>query len=214
MIQYLWYAVTAVLSYFIGSLNYSIITSEVFTGSDIRSKGSGNAGSTNMLRSYGLKAGIFTLLSDFMKAFVATLATRLLFTMYLPEHATLATAISGFFCAVGHCFPLYFGFKGGKGVAVGAIMILMTDLRCFAVAVIVFVALVAITRFVSLGSTMAGVSFPVSYAVIIGIKDVDGILTFAFAVALAVMVFILHRKNYARIFNGTESKLSFSSSKK
>ena len=211
--QYLWFFVTAVFSYLIGSLNYSIITSQIFIGSDIRSQGSGNAGSTNMLRSHGIKAGVITLITDFMKAFVATLATRLLFLMYMPEHATLAAAISGFFCAVGHCFPLYFGFKGGKGVAVGAIMILMTDPRCFAVAVAVFLILVAITRYVSLGSTMAGASFPISYAVMIGIHGVDGIITFVFALALAVMVFILHRNNYARIFKGTESKLSFSSKK-
>ncbi len=207
---YFWYILTAVGAYLIGSFNYSIVISEVFTGADIRSKGSGNAGSTNMQRSYGWRAGLTTLLADFMKAFVATLSARLLFTMYLPEHATLGTAIAGFFCAVGHCFPAYFGFKGGKGVAVGAIMIFMTDPRCFLVALAVFVSLVAITRYVSLGSTMAGVSFPVSYACLIGIKGADSIATLCFAVALAVMVLILHRKNYARIFKGTESKLSFS----
>ena len=208
-----WLVLTALFSYLIGSLNYSIITSEVFTGSDIRSKGSGNAGSTNMLRSYGWKAGVITLLTDFMKAFVATLAARLLFTMYLPEYATLAAAVSGYFCAVGHCFPVFFGFKGGKGVAVGAIMILMTDPRCFAVALVVFLLLVALTRFVSLGSTMAGASFPISYAVIIGIEGVKGTAVFIFALALAVMVFVLHRRNYVRIFKGTESKLSFKSKK-
>ena len=206
----LWLALAAVLSYLVGSLNYSIITSEVFAGIDIRSKGSGNAGSTNMLRSFGWKAGVITLLTDFMKAFVATLATRLLFTMYLPSYATLAAAVSGFFCAVGHCFPLYFGFKGGKGVAVGAIMILMTDPRCFAVAVSVFLILVLLTRFVSLGSTMGAVSFPISYALILGINGTKGIATFVFTVILAVMVLILHRKNFARIFKGTESKISFS----
>lgn len=206
----LWLAVAAILSYLIGSLNYSIITSEVFAGIDIRSKGSGNAGSTNMLRSFGWKAGVITLLTDFMKAFVATLATRLLFTMYLPAYATLGTAVSGFFCAVGHCFPLYFGFKGGKGVAVGAIMILMTDPRCFAVAIAAFLVSVLLTRFVSLGSTMGAVSFPISYALILGLDSTKSIVTFVFTVVLTVMVLVLHRKNFVRIFKGTESKLSFS----
>lgn len=206
----LWLAVAAILSYLIGSLNYSIITSEVFAGIDIRSKGSGNAGSTNMLRSFGWKAGVITLLTDFMKAFVATLATRLFFTMYLPAYATLGAAVSGFFCAVGHCFPLYFGFKGGKGVAVGAIMILMTDPRCFAVALAAFLVSVLLTRFVSLGSTMGAVSFPISYALILGLDSTKSIVTFVFAVVLTVMVLVLHRKNFVRIFKGTESKLSFS----
>ena len=205
-----WYVLTAVCAYLIGSFNYSIVVSKVFTGDDIRSKGSGNAGSTNMQRAYGWRAGLITLLVDFMKALVPTLAARLLFTMYLPEHATLAAAVAGFFCAVGHCFPLYFGFKGGKGVAVGAIMIFMTDPRCFVVALAVFVILVAITRYVSLGSTMAGVSFPISYVCLIGASGADGIATLCLATALAVMVLVLHRKNYSRIFKGTESKISFS----
>lgn len=206
----LWLAVAAILSYLIGSLNYSIITSEVFAGIDIRSKGSGNAGSTNMLRSFGWKAGVITLLTDFMKAFVATLATRLLFTMYLPAYATLGTAVSGFFCALGHCFPLYFGFKGGKGVAVGAIMILMTDPRCFAFALAAFLVSVLLTRYVSLGSTMGAVSFPISYALILGLDSTKSIVTFVFTVVLTVMVLVLHRKNFVRIFKGTESKLTFS----
>ncbi len=206
---YLWFIIVAVGAYLIGSINNSILMSEVFTGSDIRSKGSGNAGSTNMLRSFGWKAGVLTLMSDFMKTFVATLSAWAIFTIHFPECVRLATALAGLFCAIGHCFPLYFGFKGGKGVAVGAIMILMTDWRCFVVALSVFLILVLATRFISLGSTMAGVSYPISFALIIGLNNIYDILTFVAAMALAVMVLIMHRKNFVRIFKGTENKFSF-----
>lgn len=210
---YLWFIVVAVGAYLIGSINYSIMLSEVFAGSDIRSKGSGNAGSTNMLRSFGWKAGVLTLMCDFMKAFVATLSAWAIFKMYLPDYVRLATATAGLFCAIGHCFPLYFNFKGGKGVAVGAIMILMTDWRCFMVAIAVFLLLVLTTRYISLGSTMAGVSYPISFALIIGLNNLNDILTFILAITLAVMVLILHRQNFARLFKGKENKFSFKSKK-
>ncbi len=210
MISYIWFAVIILCAYLIGSLNYSIIFSEVFTGSDIRSKGSGNAGSTNMMRNFGWKAGMITLLTDFMKAFVSTLCAWSIATLYLPEFVQLATAFSGLFCAIGHCFPVYFKFKGGKGVAVGAVMILMTDYRCFIVALAVFLLFVSITRYVSLGSTMAGISFPVSYALIIGFDSVANKITFVLALALATMVAFLHRMNFVRIFKGKENKISFS----
>ncbi len=206
---YLWFFVIIVGAYLIGSINYSILLSEVFGGSDIRSKGSGNAGSTNMLRSFGWKAGVLTLMCDFMKTFVATLSAWAIFKLYFPEYVQLATALAGLLCAIGHCFPLYFGFKGGKGVAVGAIMILMTDWRCFVVALIVFLLFVLTTRYISLGSTMAGVSFPISFALIIGLNNMRDILTLILAIILAVMVLILHRQNFVRLFKGEENKFSF-----
>lgn len=206
MIFWILIVFVSIIAYLIGSFNYSIIMSEVFIGSDIRKKGSGNAGSTNMLRNYGWKAGAITLLSDFMKAFVATLAAWAIFTRYMPEYAHLGTAVAGFFCAVGHCFPLYFDFRGGKGVAVGGIMILMTDVRCFLVALAVFVILVALFRYISLGSVSAGISFPVSYALILGLNSTQNKIVFVFAAALAIMVAVLHRANIARLFKGTESK--------
>lgn len=206
---YFWFVLVAIIAYLIGSINYSIIVSEVFMGTDIRKKGSGNAGSTNMLRNYGLKAALVTLLSDFMKTFVATLSAWAIFSIYYPEHTLVATALAGLFCAIGHCFPLFFGFKGGKGVAVGAIMILMTDYRCFIIALAVFVILVATTKYVSLGSVSAGISFPVSLALLIGFNTAGDYVRFTLACVLALMVAILHRLNIARLFKGTESKISF-----
>ena len=159
---YFWFVFVAVVGYFVGSLNYSIIVSRIFTDSDIRSKGSGNAGSTNMMRNHGWKAGVLTLCVDFMKTFAVCNGAWSIFILTNPEYAQTASAIAGFFCALGHCFPVFFGFRGGKGVAVGGLTILMIDWRCFIVTILLFLIFAALFRYVSLGSIMGALSFPVS----------------------------------------------------
>lgn len=208
MIYLLLFAV-AVAAYFIGSLNYSIIVSRVFIKSDIRSKGSGNAGSTNMLRNYGWSAGIITLITDFMKTIVTTLGAWSIFVVTFPEFTKLAVAIAGLFCAVGHCFPVYFGFKGGKGVAVGAMTILAVDYRSFLLVIAVFVLLVAIFKYISLGSIAGAITFPVSLAFFTDYSYLPDVLALICAVILASMVVILHSPNIFRIIKRTESKFSF-----
>ena len=209
MITTLWFLIVAVVSYLVGSLNYSIIVSNVFIRTDIRTKGSGNAGSTNMMRNYGWKAGVITLLTDFLKTIAVTNGAWSVFVLYNPEYARAAVAVAGFCCALGHCFPAFFGFKGGKGVAVGAMTILMVDWRCFLVTLAAFLIFTSISRYVSLGSVMGALSFAVTLWFLVDFSRISDIITYVFALILVVMVVFLHRKNIARIFKGTESKISF-----
>lgn len=209
MILYALFPFIALAAYLMGSLNYSIMFSRAFMNTDIRSKGSGNAGSTNMLRNYGWKVGVLTLATDFLKTYAATITAWALCMRYAPDCARTAVALAGFMCAVGHCFPLYFGFKGGKGVAVGGMTILMVDFRCFLVTVALFLISVAIFKYVSLGSIMGALSFPVSLAFIVDFSNVLDIATYVICCILVALVVFLHRKNIARLFKGTESKLTF-----
>jgi len=203
------FILTAVLSYIIGSLNYSIIFSKIFMNTDVRSSGSGNAGSTNMMRNYGWKAGVITLLTDFLKTFVVTFGTWILFTIYYPVWVQPAVAVSGLFCVLGHCFPVFFSFKGGKGVAVGAITSLLVDWRCFIVIVASFLIFVAISKHISLGSVIGAIAFPASFAFFNDFHTLQGSISFTVTLIICLLVVFLHRKNIVRIFKGTESKLSF-----
>ena len=204
-----WFLLVIVGGYLIGSLNYSIIYSRVFMNTDVRKRGSGNAGSTNMMRTYGWKAGVITLCTDFLKAFLVTLGAWAIFVINCPDWTQSGVAAAGLSCAIGHCFPAFFGFRGGKGVAVGAIMSLMVDWRCFLVIIATFLVFVAITRYVSLGSMCGALAFPISLAFFIDLSSVQNIITFGCACCVAALIIVLHRKNIQRLFKGTESKITF-----
>lgn len=207
--MYVWFAVFALAGYLIGSLNNSIILSKAVMHSDIRSSGSGNAGSTNMMRNYGWKFGVATLALEFSKAFIAAGAARLFFSFYYPENAQLAAAFTGLCCCIGHCFPVFFKFKGGKGVAVGAITSLMVDWRCFVIIIITFLIFTSISRYVSLGSMLGAAAFPGSLVFFTDFSSKTSVITFIISILVASLIIFLHRKNISRLIKGTESKLSF-----
>ena len=206
---YVWFAVAAIGGYLIGSLNYSIIFSKIFMHSDVRSSGSGNAGSTNMMRNYGWKAGLITLLTDFLKTFVATIGVWAIFILNYPQLVQPAVALTGLCCCIGHCFPVFFKFKGGKGVAVGAITSLMVDWRCFVIIIITFLVFTAISKYVSLGSMLGAAAFPISLAFITDFSDMCQVATFIISILVAALIIFLHRKNIVRLITGKENKLSF-----
>ena len=135
----------AALGYFIGSVVWAILISKAVFGEDVRTKGSGNSGATNAARVYGFGFGMLTFLGDLLKGVLACLVGRLIL-----GDAGLAAAGAG--CMLGHCFPLYFGFKGGKCVSVGAALALSIDFRIFLTAIAIFLIIALITKFVSLGS--------------------------------------------------------------
>lgn len=211
-------------SYLLGSLSFSIIFTRLFDhNTDIRSLGSGNAGATNVLRSVGTKAAIFTFLFDFSKGAVSVLLGRLVFqyvgsTAGAPEIAMQYGAyIAGVFCVIGHIYPLYFGFKGGKGVLTSAAMIAMVDWRVFIVAISVFILSFVITRIVSLSSILGAATFPIATFFITFFVDYRGgssvplsyvLATTAIALLMAVILIVEHRTNIERIKNGTEKKLT------
>ena len=182
----------ALIAYLLGSFCASIPLSRRCCGGDVRLYGSGNAGATNMARVYGLKAGLATLLLDMLKAVAA---------MLLGEYfmGGAGKAIAGAFCIIGHCFPLYFGFRGGKGVSVGAALGLMTGLPVLGIIMAVFFTTAAISRKVSLGSVTAAVSLPLASWLTLAGEEI--IMMNVFSAALVVF---MHRGNISRLIKGTE----------
>lgn len=189
-----------ILSYLLGCFNTSILYSKANYKKDIRSEGSGNAGATNMLRSFGKKSAVITLLGDLLKAVVAIGIAWWCFAN--NEHLQVIKALMGLFCILGHCFPVFFKFKGGKGIATGAGCILMMDWRVFLVAIGLFALVVLVTRYVSLGSIAGALTYPVGI-LIVGF-DVKAVIVAALSAALTIW---MHRKNIEGLCRGTERKI-------
>ena len=181
-------------------------------GMDIRKHGSGNAGSTNALRTMGVKAGAITLLGDCFKCVIAVLVVRGIFASRCPEILPLVSLYAGFGAVLGHNYPFYLGFKGGKGIAATAGMILATDLRMAAVCLVVFVVIVAVTRYVSLGSLVVTVLF-LAGLVICGQMGEFGMAQnylfemYGVGLLFTLSAFFQHRANIKRLREGTENKI-------
>ena len=189
-----------VFPYLLGSINSGITLSRFFYHEDIRTQGSGNAGATNMLRTYGKKMGILTFSGDFVKGMLGVVIGRLMFGL-------LGSYIGGLFCVMGHIFPCYYKFKGGKGVATSAGMVLMTNWKVFLVLVVIFALLVYMTKYISFGSIMVYMMYPLLLSKMKSPTDPSIAILIAFVIM--VMGVVMHRKNLKRIFSGTESKVSF-----
>ncbi len=209
------YIIVLIMAYLIGSINFSIILSKKMAGFDVREKGSGNAGTTNMLRTVGKKAALITLLCDILKGIVPVLLAVLIGNIannfgaeirvdYLAQIAGIATVI-------GHTFPIYFGFKGGKGVASSLGLILIINWQIGLICLVFALLVMAITRMVSLGSITAAILFAVLVIFNIGSEYyiVQNGNYRIFGIVLAAIVIFNHRSNIKRILSGTENKLSF-----
>ena len=153
--------VMAIIAYLIGSINFSVIISKKVAGFDVREKGSGNAGSTNMLRSVGKGAAVLTLLCDILKGVVAILIAIGIGNLVKDADKGLLVQIAGVAVVLGHTFPIFFGFKGGKGVATSLGILLMTNWQIGLICLVFALVLMALTQMVSLGSCAAAVLFPV-----------------------------------------------------
>ena len=206
--------IMAIIAYLIGSINFSVIISKKVAGFDVREKGSGNAGSTNMLRSVGKGAAALTLLCDVLKGVVAILIAIGIGNLVQSADKGLLVQIAGIAVVIGHTFPIFFGFKGGKGVATSLGILLMTNWQIGLICLVFALVLMALTQMVSLGSCAAAVLFPV---LTLFIKDhyivAEGGSYFIYSVILAVIVLYNHRSNIKRMLNGTENKLSFKKQK-
>ena len=209
------YIVIAIIAYLIGSINFSVIISKKMAGFDIREKGSGNAGSTNMLRSIGKKAAALTLICDILKGVVAIGIALIVGKIAKDVDKALLVQIAGIFVVLGHTFPLFFIFKGGKGVATSLGVLLMINWKIGLIFLVFALVLMVFGRMVSLGSIGAAILYPVLTLFIHTnyIVESTGIKYFIFSIILAVIVLFNHRANIHRIANGTESKLSFKSEK-
>ena len=193
------WALVAIAAYLLGSLNSAIIVSKWKWKQDIRNFGSGNAGLTNMHRVYGKDGAIYTLVGDIAKQVASVLIGAVLVGRY-------GAYLAGGFCIIGHILPVYYGFKGGKGVLTAATMILVIDPLIFAVLFVIFALVLTITRYVSLSSIIAAITYPAAITVAYGNAHAFEIF---FSLFVGALVIYMHRTNLYRLFNGTESKFSF-----
>lgn len=206
------YIIMAIIAYLIGSVNFSVILSKKMAGFDVREKGSGNAGSTNMLRSVGKKAAAITLICDILKGVISISISIILGKMIQGVNKELLVEIAGIAVVIGHTFPIFFQFKGGKGVATSLGVLLMSNWQIGLICLVFALVLMILTRIVSLGSCGAAVLFPVltlfineNYTVLTAGKK--GTTYLVYSIILAVIVLFNHRSNIKRILNGTENRL-------
>ena len=200
-------AIVIVSAYLLGSINFAIIISGRKYKQDIREFGSKNAGMTNMMRTYGKKAAAMTLLGDALKAVVACLVGYLLI-------GSLGAYIAGLFAIFGHVFPVFYGFKGGKGVVTTAVAILMCNPVVFLVLFLLFVIIVLFTRFISLGSVVCVMLYPLLLHSISRIFTGASTPYVIFAMITALLVVYKHWGNIKRLAAGEENKFSFKKSVK
>lgn len=192
----------AVLGYLLGSINCAVVISKLKYGDDIRKHGSGNAGATNMSRTYGKSAGIATLLGDVLKTVAAVTVARFIC-------GDVIAYMTGMFCALGHAFPCYYGFRGGKCVAVTAAMALALDPVVFIIVFAVFALVLAGTKYVSLASISAALMYPLILNNLMKIRYGHGDLRIVFVLVVCVLIIFLHRENIKRLIDKKENKFSF-----
>ncbi len=216
--------IIVILSYIIGSIPTSIILSKWRHGFDIRSKGSGNAGGTNVFRVLGWKSGVFVIVVDALKGVIATtVIARLFWDPALPfynhtpfDDFTIIQMICGGAAMIGHVWTMFAGFKGGKGIATGAGMLIGIAPTEFAVSIAVFFIFLYAFKYVSLGSIMAAASFPLSLIVRYNIlsDEIHSYKTLVFfSTGIALFLIYSHRANIKRLIEGTERKITSFKSK-
>lgn len=204
----------AVVGYLLGSINFSIIVVRLMTGRDIRDMGSKNAGLTNTLRCAGKTCALLTLIGDILKGVAAVLIARgLAHLLHAGADTHYIGYIAGFFAIIGHIFPLYYEFKGGKGVLVGVAAMLAIDWRVFFCMIIIFAVILAITRYVSLASIVSTVYSPLAVLLFSWIVRGNSIgrsfLYLVLTLPMAAVIIWKHRTNIERLRDGTEPKFSF-----
>ena len=215
----------AVVSYLIGSINSSIILSRAISGRDIRESGSGNAGATNMLRTHGKKMGVLTLLIDVAKGIIAVLLAVLVVKYYNSGLAYKVWGrsdlntwqgildwislpyIAGLFVILGHNFPLYFGFKGGKGVATSLGVVMMLDWKIGVMILVIALIIMAVTRYVSLGSVISGILFIILEIARMFFDSDWNLVRLICVILIGGLIIVRHHANIKRLLNGTENKL-------
>jgi len=196
----------AVIGYLLGSLNTSIIVGKLY-GTDIRKHGSGNAGMTNTLRTLGKAAALMVIAGDILKGVVSYLIGQMVVSA-IPETVTLdhlsgiGGMAAGMAAIAGHNWPVYFGFRGGKGILTSFAVVMMMDWKLGLILLGVFAVIVTVTRYVSLGSIIASAAFPVGAA----IKG-NGPVFIVFSAVLAILAVARHNGNIKRLLSGSEAKL-------
>ena len=212
-----YYIIMGMIAYLIGSINFSILISKKMAGFDIREKGSGNAGTTNMLRTLGAGAAVITLILDILKGVIAVyLAIFLNFILtkcgVVDVSVSTLVQVAGIFVIIGHTYPIYYGFKGGKGVATSLGILLVTNWHIGLICLVFALVLIAATRMVSVGALGAAILFPVLTLLTDASNFIEPGNYLLYSVCIALLVCFNHRTNIQRLMNGTENKISFKKS--
>ena len=193
---------TAALAYLLGSIPVAVWIGKYFYGVDVREHGSGNAGATNVLRTLGKKAGVSVLLLDMLKGFAAV---NLSYLTTIPQDSDAWTnlrAVLALAAIIGHIFPLFANFKGGKGVATMTGALIALSPVASLIAVVIFFLMLALTKYVSLSSIVTALTLPVIFGA--WLHESYSLSLYSFAVAIIIL--ITHRKNIQRLMKGKESK--------
>ncbi|MBO4816010.1 MAG: glycerol-3-phosphate 1-O-acyltransferase PlsY [Clostridia bacterium] len=199
------YILVIIISYLLGSISFSIIFSKKFAGFDLREKGSGNAGTTNVLRTVGKGAALLTLLCDALKGVVSILIAILISKIWKNVDSEILKYIAGFFAIFGHTFPVFFEFRGGKGVATALGVLLTLNWKIGLICLIFALIIIAFTKIVSIGSMLAAVLYPI-LTIFMGETKFWCVII---SLLITVLVIFNHRENLKRIKNGEENKLCF-----
>ncbi len=192
---------STIFAYLAGSIPTAVWYGKIFHGIDVRQHGSGNAGATNSLRTLGKKAGIIVLIVDFLKGFLAVKAASLFST----ETDNILPLIMGLAVIVGHIFPIFAQFRGGKGVATAMGVLVATFPWAALGCMVIFMIIVFATRYVSLGSILGALAFPIQLTFNLWNDDADK-YTIGFSWLIFLILAIMHRQNIQRLLKGTESK--------
>ncbi len=202
-------ALTAIIGYIMGSVNGSIIVSRFLFGSDVRRQGSGNAGLTNFYRTYGITGIVGVIVIDVLKGVLGTLIGGLLLNLAAPagfeaEFTDVGRLVATFCVILGHVFPIFYGFKGGKGILTGVSCVFVVDYHAAIIALVIFAIVVVATHYVSLGSVLSTMSVPVTLLA----NGFSGICMILTIVSVALIV-IKHAENISRLIHHKEPKISF-----
>lgn len=192
--------ISAIVAYLLGSINSSIIISKLFSQSDIRNHGSGNAGATNTLRVLGKKAAALVVIGDGLKGVLAVLAAR--YVAHALSEGSAAEYIAAVFVVLGHVFPVFFGFRGGKGIMTSIAVVFTLSPSIGAILVVIFVVLVLLFNYISLASVISALCFPI----LVLIMESGDILYMVCALIIAIIAVVKHHTNIARLVKGTENK--------
>ncbi len=200
------YVVICLIAYLIGSISFSVIFSKRLAGFDVREKGSQNAGATNVLRTVGKGPAILTLICDALKGAAAVWIAYIASRIWQDLNASSIMYLAGLFAIIGHTFPIFFEFRGGKGVSTALGVLLTLNAKVGLICLIFALIIIAVTRTVSIGSILSAVLFPILILFIDSEKTVISVLL---SILIAAFIIFNHRENIKRLKNGTENKLSF-----
>ncbi|MCQ2450107.1 MAG: glycerol-3-phosphate 1-O-acyltransferase PlsY [Clostridia bacterium] len=205
--------VTVIAAYLIGSVNFAVIFTRLFTDRDVRDFGSGNAGATNTLRVAGIVPGLLTFLCDVLKGLLACTLGHYIFEYMLKQGINWAMPIYGAYlcglaCMVGHVFPIFFQFKGGKGVAISVGIYLICSTPAIIIGLLFFAVMVLLTRIVSASSLLATVVVVV-FSFVFRDSVAEATPQILMSLAMGTIIFLRHASNIQRLLNGEEKKLNF-----